>query len=297
MYAQFFGNYLLSRNILTTEQLIQAMHKKSSTQIKLGTLAIHAGYMTASEVDRVIILQTHQDKRFGELAISEGYLTEMQVTELLKSQKPDFLLLGQALIEDGIITNQQLQDSIIEYQSINELDDFSYSNETIDAINHMVESFFVLAERPLSAYEVSFFHLLLNNLIRFIGDDFTLVPPCQCKEYPTNYCVSQKVCGDFTVRTYLDIPESTCIEFASRYVGDTFTAFDEYVQSSLEDFLNLHNGLFNVNISNEYSIELILDPPVIEENEALLTFESETYLLPIVYPFGTIHFMFEFCKS
>ena len=72
MYAQFFGNYLLSRNILTTEQLIQAMHKKSSTQIKLGTLAIHAGYMTASEVDRVIILQTHQDKRFGELAISEG---------------------------------------------------------------------------------------------------------------------------------------------------------------------------------------------------------------------------------
>lgn len=297
MYAQFFGNFLLSRNIVTTEQLIQAMHKKSSTQIKLGTLAIHAGYMTASEVDRVIILQTHQDKRFGELAISEGYLTEMQVTELLKSQKPDFLLLGQVLIEDGIITNQQLQDLIIEYQSVNELDDFSYSNETIDAINHMVESFFVLAERSLSAYEVSFFHLLLNNLIRFIGDDFTLVAPSQCKEYPTNYCVSQKVCGDFTVRTYLDIPEATCIEFASRYVGDSFTEFDEYVQSSLEDFLNLHNGLFNVNISNEYSIELSLDPPVIEQKEVLLSFESEAYMLPIVYPFGTIHFIFEFCKS
>lgn len=296
MYAQFFGNYLLSRDIVTKEQLITALQKKASTQIKLGTLAIHAGYMTASEVDRIIIMQTHQDKRFGELAISEGYLTELQVTELLKTQIPDFLLLGQALIEDGIIDNQKFQDLIIDYQSINELDDFNYSDETQDNITHMVENFFVLTERPLSSYEISFFRLLLSNLIRFIGDDFTLVPPSLCTEYPTNYCVSQKINGDFSIRTYLDMPEDACIAFASRYVGDTFTEFDEYVQSSLEDFLNLHNGLFNVNISNDASVELELEPPVTETSE-LLTFEVETYLLPIVYPFGTIYFIFELFKS
>lgn len=296
MYAQFFGNYLLTRDLVTREQLIQAMHKKSATQIKLGTLAIHAGYMTANEVDRIIILQTHQDKRFGELAIEEGYLTEMQVTELLKAQKPDFLLLGQALVEDGVFTIQQLQDFIIDYQSENELDHFDYSNETVDSINHMVESFFVLTERTLSNHEVSFFHLLLNNLIRFIGDDFTLVPPSLCTEYPTNYCISQNIVGDFSVRTYLDISESTCIDFASRYVGDTFTEFDEYVQASIEDFLNLHNGLFSVNMSNEYSIELSLEPPL-SHPEDLLTFETESYLLPIIYPFGTIHFIFELFKT
>lgn len=296
MYAQFFGNYLLSRDIVNGEQLLSAMQKATSTKIKIGTLAIHAGYMTASEVDRVVILQTHQDKRFGELAINEGYLTEMQVTELLKAQNPDFLLLGQALVEDGIIDNQQLQDLIIDYQSENELDDFNYSNETHDNINHLVENFFVLAERSLSSYEISFFHLLLNNLIRFIGDDFTLVPPSQCREYPTNYCVSQKIYGEFSVRTYLDMPETTCIDFASRYVGEVFTEFDEYVQASLEDFLNLHNGLFIVNMSNERSVELTLKPPVIEKEE-LLSFETESYLLPIIYPFGTLHFIFEFCKN
>lgn len=296
MYAQFFGNYLLARKVVTSEQLLQAMHKKSDTQIKLGTLAIHAGYMTASEVDRIVILQTHQDKRFGELAINEGYLTEMQVTELLKTQTPDFLLLGQALIEDGALNNQQLQDLIIDYQSQNELGAFGYSNETVDSINHMVENFFVLTERSLSPYEISFFHLLLNNLIRFIGDDFTLVPPSLCKEYPTNYCISQDTVGDFTIRTYLDIPESTSIAFASRYVGDSFSEFDEYVQASLEDFLNLHNGLFIVNMSNEYSMELSLEP-LMAHTEDLLTFETETYLLPIVYPFGTIHFVFEMFKT
>ena len=73
MYAQFFGNYLLSQEAVTKDQLIQALQKMSSTQIKLGTLAIHAGYMTASEVDRIIIEQTRQNRRFGELAVSEGY--------------------------------------------------------------------------------------------------------------------------------------------------------------------------------------------------------------------------------
>ena len=259
MYAQFFGNFLLSRGVITRKQLIDIMQKKADTKVKLGTLAIHAGYMTANEVDRIYILQTHQDKRFGELAISEGYLTEEQVTNLLLEQEPDFLLLGQALIEEGIIDNQQLQDLIIAYQSDNELDEFTYSSETQDAIHHMVENFFVLAERSLSHYEISFFQLLLNNLIRFIGDDFTLISPSNCREYPTNYCISQKLNGPFSVRTYIDLPEDTCIAFASRYVDEEFTEFDEYVSSSLEDFLNLHNGVFSVNMSNEYSMELELE--------------------------------------
>ena len=277
--------------MVTAEQLLQAMQKKSSMQIKLGMLAIHAGYMTAGEVERVVILQTHQDKRFGELAIQEGYLTELQVAELLSKQKPDFLLLGQALVENGVFDREQLQNLILDYQSENDLETFEYSSETQETIRQMIEKFFVLAERPLSSQEISLFHLFLNSLIRFIGDDFTIVPPSICTEYPTNYCVSQKIQGRFSTHSYLDIPESCCIDFASRYVGENFTEFDEYVRASVEDFLNLYNGLFLVNMSNDYSLELTLEPPVTEEAETLLVFNEETYLLPIVYPFGTIYFL------
>lgn len=296
MYAQFFGNYLLAQGIVTKEQLIHAMQQKSSARIKIGTLAMHAGYMTASEVSRIIILQTHQDKHFGELAVSEGYLTEEQVTDLLKSQSPDFLLLGQSLVDDGVISVEQLQNIMIDYQSENELEDFNYSIETQDTIEHLLENFFVLAERSLSEREIKFIQLLMNNLIRFIGDDYTLVSPSLCKEYPTNYCVSQKINGPFSMKTYIDMPEDVAIQFASRYVQDTFTEFDDYVRSSLEDFLNLHNGIFCVNMSNDDSTELTLEPPMHEQDE-LLTFEQETYLLPIVYPFGTVHFIFQLFKA
>lgn len=296
MYAQFFGNYLLSRNIITSEQLILAMKKKSTEHMKLGTLAIHAGYMTAQEVDQIVIQQTHQDKRFGELAVKEGYLTEAQVTELVKDQGPDFLLLGQVFVDQGIIDNEKLQELIIDYQSENELDDYAISAETQESIQRLIENFLIATERPLSPFEVSFLQLLFNNLIRFIGDDFTPIYPSPCNEYPTAYCVSQQIHGAFNIKIYIDMPEDAAIAFASRYVGETFEDFDEYVQSSVEDFLNLHNGLFNVNISNERSVELALDPPN-TETDPLLTFNNaETYLLPIVYPFGMIHFILEITK-
>ncbi len=292
MYAQFFGNYLLSRGAITGEQLIQAMQKKSASRMRLGTLAMHAGYMTAHEVDQVVLMQTQQDARFGELAVREGFLTEDQVTELLKAQSPDFLQLGQTLVDEGILDNQKLQDLMLEYQSENEIYEDDYSYETMDSIHHLIENFFASAQRPLSKYEIAFIRLLFTNLVRFIGDDFTPVTPYLCKEYPANFCVSQQIKGQFSPRVSIDMPKTTCIDFASRYVDEEFYTFDEYVQASLEDFLNLHNGLFNINMSNDFSVELTLDPPVIETSD-LLTFESEAYLFPIVYPFGIIHFILE----
>ena len=81
----------------------------------------------------------------------------------------------------------------------------------------------------------------------------SLVSPAVARKYPTNYCVSQKVSGSFSIRTYLDIQRIHVGAFASKYVNENFTEFDEYVRSSVEDFINLHNGLFCVNMSNEFS--------------------------------------------
>ena len=51
MYTQFFGNYLLAHNYVTQEQLFDAMKRESDARMRLGTLAISKGYMTAQEVE------------------------------------------------------------------------------------------------------------------------------------------------------------------------------------------------------------------------------------------------------
>ena len=77
---------------------------------------------------------------------------------------------------------------------------------------------------------VEYLQLLITNLIRFIGNDFTILSPLPCKEYPAVYCVNQNIDGAFTVSSYLDTTEVAAIEFASRYANDSFTEFDDYVK-------------------------------------------------------------------
>lgn len=291
MYTQFFGNYLLEKNIITKEQLLVALEEQSKVHLKLGTLAIHEGYMTANEVDTIIIMQTHEDKKFGELAIAEGYLTQKQVDLLLEAQKPDYLLLGQVLIEQGILTNIQLETIIAEYQSENELYDTDFSKFQKKKFDEMLQSIGDFSDQALEERLAEYLQLLITNLIRFIGNDFTILSPMPCNEYPSVYCVKQRTEGKFTIDSYLDTNETTAVEFASRYANDTFVEFDEYVKASLEDFLNLHNGLFNVNMSNTYSLELALTPPEVHMYQ-VIPFEKEHFILPVIYPFGTINFVF-----
>lgn len=297
MYAQFFGNYLLSRSIVTTEQLIMAIKKLSTEHLKLGTLAIYAGYMSANDVDKLSAILHDEDKRFGELAIEQGYLSEAEVLHLLRSQSPDFLLIGQIFVDEGIISYQDLENLLVEYQSDNEMIDLDISDEHKENMEQLIKNYFLSTEQAISSSSIDYVSLFFNNLIRFVGDDFTPLPPMPTEEYPICYCVSQQIRGSYSIKLYFDLDEETAIGFASRYAGDTYTEFDDYVKAAMEDFINLHNGLYNVNLSNDESIELELDPPTVETKE-LLIFEdpSSTLLLPIIYPFGTMHFLIIFQK-
>lgn len=290
MHTQFFGNFLLNKGVITPEQLVDALKIQATTHKKLGTLAIHSGFMSASEVEDVYITQTHYDKLFGELAVNLGYLTESQVDNLLTTQLPDYMLLGQILVDKNILTHVELENLITEYKSVYEIYDLELIEEQQEMVNKLLSDFYLPEDLPHSEHILSYLTLLFNNLVRFIGEDFTTLNVMNLSEVPTNFCISQEVEGSFSFLSALDMEQETAITFASRYVNDEFQEFDEYVRASIEDFLNLHNGLYTVNMSNDFSMELQLLPPSPHENILLETGFS-FYLLPIMYSFGTINFL------
>ncbi len=290
MFAQFFGSYLLNHDAVAPNDLIAAISMLADTHIKLGTLAMHMGYMTAAEVDEVCFLQTREDKRFGEIALERNYLFDEQLDELVKTQIPDYLLLGQTLVDMGCISNSELEELMVGYQNESQLNEDSVSNETAETTSRLLTSFFKDAGKEISEYELMYMNLVFNNLIRFIGEDFTPLAPVACKQYDINCCVTQRISGPINCTSSLDMTEEIAIAFASRYAKMDFTEFDEYVEASLEDFLNLHNGLFSVNMSNMYSEELTLDPPVQEEGP-VLELTDDSFVIPVIYPFGTIYLL------
>ena len=90
----------------------------------------------------------------------------------------------------------------------------------------------------------------------------------------------------------LDGRLDTAIAFATRYVHEQFHSYDEYVQASLEDFLNLQNGLFIVNVSNTSNTELTLGAPE-HITVSPIQFSGRTLHIPVLYTFGTIDFYME----
>jgi len=263
MYTQFLGNYLLQKGLVNQEQLFNAMSRLSQTHIKLGTIAIHESLMTAKEVDECLYVQTREDKRFGEIAVERGYLTEEQVTELLSKQTPDFILLGQNLVEDGVFSYEELERILFEYKGDAELYDLDLDVENKEAVDNIISNFFLYAEMPVNETNVMYLRLMFNSLIRFVGEDFSPLTPMVLDEFPITFGVSQKIFSDREYSTHLDCDRETAIAFASRYAKEDFCEFDEYVIAALEDFLNLHNGLFIVNASNTLSKDINLSPPEI----------------------------------
>lgn len=290
MYSQFFGNYLLGRQVVTTEQLIQAIEEQHIRHLKVGTLAIHAGYMTTEQVDDVLMLQAHENKRFGEIAVEKGYLTKEQVQSLLNEQIPIYLLIGQRLVENGALTDSQLKELILSYQKENELSKLVDDSAQQENLQTLIRNLFLITITDIPDYLMQYLALLFNNLIRLIGEDFLPLNPVFCKEYVTNHCSAQIIDGEFPLTSYFDFEEDTAIAFASRYANEEFREYDAYVRSAMEDFLNIHNGLFCVNASNEKSVELVLNPPTIFDN-AMISYTSNILHLPIIYPFGTLNIL------
>lgn len=289
MFTQFFGNYLLNEKLVTPEQLIDGLQAKNNTRMKLGVLAINAGYMSSSQVEMVHMKQSMMDKRFGDIAVELGFVTSEQIDELLSQQPQGYLLLGQAFVDKGYMTNAQFEDAIKNYKSKYSITDDEMNEAQDSNPSHLIDSLIDLSATSSPDMYREYIILLMNNLIRFTGDDFTPLQPESSITPNDSYITTQDITGKFSISTSLIADEDTLIQFASKYAGEEITEMNEYVSAAACDFLNIHNGLFTVNISNSQQIELRLTPP--DTVKGVTEAQNDVIVIPIQYPFGVIKFV------
>jgi len=289
MFSQFFGHYLLNNKIITTPQLNEALQKKGETRVKLGVLAINAGYMTAEQVEQVHMQQMKVDKRIGDIAVDMGFLTTEKVGELLGSQKSAHLLLGQTLVDLGYMSNSTFEASLIDYKAKYQLEDSDFADETIDKTRSVIGGFLGFSEIENFEAYVDYISLLFKSLTRFITDKFTPLAPSCISEIECETLVTQKISGAFSGNTGICFGSDVLPVFAAKYAKEEI-ADEEYAEAAASEFLNLHNGLFAVNMSAEKNIELSLEPQIIGKN-AVLKPEKLCVIIPVSFTFGDATFI------
>lgn len=106
---RFFGQFLLSQGIVTTQQVVEAVEYQNRNNSRLGEIATALSMVTAADADRINALQLEKDLFFGEAAIQLGLLSRAQLEEVLAAQQDGHIRLGQALVSLGHLSESALQ--------------------------------------------------------------------------------------------------------------------------------------------------------------------------------------------
>ncbi|MBU8880065.1 hypothetical protein BGM26_13870 [Bacillus sp. FJAT-29790] len=278
MFSQYFGHYLLNNGLITSVQLNHALELQKTTHVKFGVLAVDEGLLTTDQVEEIHERQRIHDKRFGEIATELGYLSNDQVDMMLSSQKKNHLLLAQAIVDQNYMTIEAFSNALTNYKKLYSLSDEKFEAIKSGDIDAMVEGLLHLKETEKQGY-AQYISLFVKNMIRFIDDQVYVEAGSANGNLQTEWLVSQEIKGANPLFTAIAVDEKLFLEIASVFAEEELTEANELAQASVSEFLNLHNGIYLVNMSNK-GIELDMEPQKVEKNAKISIDEGAG--LPII---------------
>ena len=77
MNTRFFGQYLLEKGRITSQQLLDALERQKEITTPIGSMALEQGCLTAEQVKRILEQQRKRHRSFGELACEMGFNANM----------------------------------------------------------------------------------------------------------------------------------------------------------------------------------------------------------------------------
>jgi len=286
MFSQYFGQYLLNKEILSITQLRTVLDQEESSKVKLGILAMDAGYMTVQEVERVHQYQKQQDRRFGELAIELGFLKEEQLTKMLAVQNQKYLKLSQAILDKGYLTLTEVNGALNRYKADNHLSPTNIEALVKADVDEVVRFSLDFDQQTKADVYYQYVAIMIRNMIRFLCETPVVMKNSSVTNQKFSWLITQKISGEGGLVSAIGLTDKTLLAIATRYSEDTMATYvDDYAKDCAGEFLNITNGIFCVNKSNE-GMELDLQPQYIQSQTAFCWEKGQ--IIPIHSSFGDI---------
>lgn len=273
MFTQFFGQFLLNNNYISAEELKKVFKNIKNTRLRLGMIAINEGFLTSKQVVEINNLQKKQDKRFGEVAIEINYLNENELNTILTKQQSEHLILAETIVNQGFMTIEEFSSALAEYKEKNCISDESFDELKNGKIDEVIYNMIKIDDFEIKEYIALFY----KNIVRFITNDVYISESIKVNEKQFKYLFEQNIVNEKSLYTAFSIKDNDLLLFSSKYSGEKIEIIDEFAIDVCKEFINLHNGLFTVNMSNKGK-KCDLDIPVCKENHILKG--KDIYIIP-----------------
>ncbi len=185
------------------------------------------------------------------------------------------------------MTMETFESEIVAYKEACELTDEQFEGLKSNNVDMIVRAFIAFDDSVLTKHYGDYVALFLKNLIRFIDGNIRIDRVSKVQNDSFDHMVRQTITGEENIFTGLACDEKTFLSLAGRYADEKFKAVEEYPIDAAGEFLNLHNGLFTVNMSNEgvemtIDIQSYIDAPTLNPSKDL-------YKVPVYTSIGTIN--------
>lgn len=117
--AGFFGEYLISQEMVTRAQLEEGLvaQRKLTSHLKIGELLVKRGVLAPDDLMKAL-RDYKAGIRIGEILINQGDIGFIQLLEALDYQQAQGVQLGEALMHLGHCSQQQVEDALLLQKSL-----------------------------------------------------------------------------------------------------------------------------------------------------------------------------------
>lgn len=286
MFSRLFGQFLLQEGVVSASALSSAMGRLGEVRPLIGMLALAQGFMTPAQVVEVSAAQKKVDRRFGELAIERGYLTVQQLESIISAQKSEHVLLGQILVQDGILSHEGFIRVLDSYRRQSGLTDEGFEAVKANDVDAVVRSVLSGRRGPGRALAVEWGVVFMKSLVRFV-DPGVAIDPLAEADYKGLRGFVQRISGDQRLTAFMAADDDVLTDVATRSSGLDEETARELGPDAAGEFLNLANGLFTVNCSDE-GIELDMMPQETAPSMGSSGIGEPDALLPFLLPRGIL---------
>lgn len=256
MVSGIIGTYLVTRGLLTQEQLRDVMYEQKKTRAKLGLIAVAQGMLTSGQADRINRAQAKYDKRFGDLALEMGMLTKEQIESLLSMQGDPYLSFAQTMEDMGLLNIAQLEQCLLDFQA-----EAGFSDDDLDAIKRDdVDAILALYLPKEAEHFAELCGVCLRTMIRFVDTDVYPLQGTVASEVAIDHAAVQQAEGDMLINFGLSGTNGALLPLARTFGKEEFASVDGDALDAVAEFVNCVTGLYASGISKR-GIELELLPP------------------------------------
>ena len=250
MAVKFFGQFLVEQNIVTSEELLNAVHLQEKNNLKFGEMAVSMGLVTPAEIGRAHNAQMSIDNKLGDLLIEMGFLTIVQLNDIITRQKNTHLYIGEALVQEGALTNDELQKHLDAFKA----DQAQYVTDGI--------------ELPISTSDNKVWEmtadLTYKMITRVLGLQFR---PGKCAVStvitPNFMLAAMDLSGDVEARYMISVSKGLQSSIAKAILGEESVAAEptEVLEDTVMEFVNIVCGNVAAKAS-QMGIIININPPV-----------------------------------